>query len=91
MLYMYSVLINYFSVFVNEHVLVRNPCSVPVQVFVPAPSLDVVMMENYAAELQNDASHGFRGWPLTWEPVVNCPGPSRSAVARFASTAGEPP
>jgi len=53
-------------------------------VFIPAPSLDLVMVENYVQNLTQNAHRGsamdpgsdgtFSGWPLTWEPVVNCPG-----------------
>lgn len=52
---------------------------------IPAPSLDLVMIENYVDSLSSNAHTGgvdspgmdgsFGGWPLTWEPIVNCPGP----------------
>eukprot|EP00747_Dinoflagellata_sp_TGD_P182663 gnl/TRDRNA2_/TRDRNA2_37003_c0_seq1.p1 gnl/TRDRNA2_/TRDRNA2_37003_c0~~gnl/TRDRNA2_/TRDRNA2_37003_c0_seq1.p1 ORF type:complete len:643 (-),score=59.77 gnl/TRDRNA2_/TRDRNA2_37003_c0_seq1:199-2127(-) len=53
-------------------------------IFVPGPSLDVVMIENYVDGLEGNAYGGgvaapgmdgsFNAWPLTWEPVVNCAG-----------------
>eukprot|EP00927_Polykrikos_kofoidii_P066609 TRINITY_DN62174_c0_g1_i1.p1 TRINITY_DN62174_c0_g1~~TRINITY_DN62174_c0_g1_i1.p1 ORF type:complete len:614 (+),score=38.72 TRINITY_DN62174_c0_g1_i1:145-1986(+) len=52
---------------------------------IPRPSLDIVMIENYVSSLDGNAHTGgvtspgmdgsFAGWPLTWEPIVNCPGP----------------
>eukprot|EP00929_Paragymnodinium_shiwhaense_P065075 TRINITY_DN32666_c0_g2_i1.p1 TRINITY_DN32666_c0_g2~~TRINITY_DN32666_c0_g2_i1.p1 ORF type:complete len:245 (+),score=22.71 TRINITY_DN32666_c0_g2_i1:545-1279(+) len=51
---------------------------------VKQPSLDVVMWENYVDSLNANGHMGgiqspgmdgtFRGWPLTWEPMVNSPG-----------------
>ena len=48
------------------------------------PSLDLVMVENYVDSLAKNANLGgvgspgmdgtFSKWPLTWEPIVNCPG-----------------
>eukprot|EP00933_Yihiella_yeosuensis_P047009 TRINITY_DN42630_c0_g1_i1.p1 TRINITY_DN42630_c0_g1~~TRINITY_DN42630_c0_g1_i1.p1 ORF type:complete len:611 (+),score=65.40 TRINITY_DN42630_c0_g1_i1:131-1834(+) len=55
----------------------------------PSPSLDVVMLENYASLLPQNSHMGFadpgldgtlRYWPMTYEPAINCPGPF--AVAR---------
>merc|ERR1711920_297511 len=47
---------------------------------VPAPSLDIVMVENYVDSLSKNAHTGgtdapgmdgsFGRWPLTWEPIV---------------------
>ena len=53
--------------------------------FIPGgPSLDVVMVENYYSDLSENAHVGdhtspgmdgsFAAWPLTFEPIVNCPG-----------------
>jgi hypothetical protein len=57
------------------------------------PILDLVMMENYVADLSTNARTGldgrvgtFAGWPLTHEPVVNCPGPWLVARKKYAPT-----
>jgi len=60
--------------------------------WIPGPSLDVLMFENYVPRLSDDAHTATSGdfgtdggldvWPLTWEPVVNCPGPYRVARER---------
>ena len=51
------------------------------------PTLDLVMVENYQPTMAANAHTGnwkrggpgmdgsFNSWPLTWEPIVNCPGP----------------
>ena len=53
--------------------------------FIRGVSLDVVMVENYQSDLTGNAHTGgssspgmdgsFAAWPLSFEPVVNCPGP----------------
>jgi hypothetical protein len=57
------------------------------------PILDLVMMENYVADLSTNARTGldgrvgtFAGWPLTHEPIVNCPGPWLVAQKKYAPT-----
>ena len=40
----------------------------------PRPALDIVMTENYNANLQNNADLDYRLWPSTFEPTVNSAG-----------------
>eukprot|EP00931_Biecheleriopsis_adriatica_P004828 TRINITY_DN106436_c0_g1_i1.p1 TRINITY_DN106436_c0_g1~~TRINITY_DN106436_c0_g1_i1.p1 ORF type:complete len:629 (-),score=86.26 TRINITY_DN106436_c0_g1_i1:184-1959(-) len=63
----------------------QNGIFTTANVYVPSPSLDVIMIENYVPALEQNAHSGLvgdpgmdgtlRAWPMTWEPVVNCPGP----------------
>eukprot|EP01049_Picozoa_sp_SAG25_P003727 SAG25_NODE_219_length_11644_cov_21.713729_8_plen_312_part_00 len=40
----------------------------------PRPALDIVMTENYHANLQDNANLDYRLWPSTFEPTVNSAG-----------------